>query len=81
MRKTLACLQKTVLAAALVAVPLAAQTPADPVTPGGPMTTNTVDDDDDFNWGWLGLVGLAGLLGLRRHSHRDVTGARTTDRV
>ncbi|MET3658889.1 WGxxGxxG family protein [Sporosarcina psychrophila] len=23
-------------------------------------------DDDDTDWGWIGLLGLAGLLGLRR---------------
>jgi MYXO-CTERM domain-containing protein len=22
-------------------------------------------DDNDFDWGWLGLLGLGGLLGLR----------------
>ncbi|KIL48225.1 WGxxGxxG family protein [Jeotgalibacillus soli] len=23
-------------------------------------------NDDDTDWGWIGLIGLAGLLGLRR---------------
>jgi len=27
-------------------------------------------DDRGFNFGWLGLVGLAGLLGMRRHNNR-----------
>lgn len=29
------------------------------------------DDDDDTDWGWLGLLGLAGLLGLRRRDRDD----------
>jgi MYXO-CTERM domain-containing protein len=27
-------------------------------------------DDHGFNFGWLGLVGLAGLLGMRRNPNR-----------
>ncbi len=30
------------------------------------MTTTHTDDRRGFDWGWLGLLGLAGLLGLRR---------------
>lgn len=30
------------------------------------MTTTRTDDRRGFDWGWLGLLGLAGLLGLRR---------------
>ncbi|MET1014601.1 MAG: WGxxGxxG family protein [Paenisporosarcina sp.] len=26
--------------------------------------------DDDMDWGWIGLLGLAGLLGLRRNDDR-----------
>lgn len=31
-------------------------------------------DDRGHNWGWIGLLGLAGLLGMRRHEpvQRDV---------
>jgi hypothetical protein len=29
-------------------------------------TTVRHDSDRGFNWGWLGLLGLAGLIGLRR---------------
>ncbi|WP_336077895.1 WGxxGxxG family protein [Paenibacillus sp. 203] len=28
------------------------------------LTTN--NDDDNDNWGWLGLLGLVGLAGLKR---------------
>ena len=32
-------------------------------------------DDDGMDWGWLGLIGLAGLLGLKRSEpHRDTAG-------
>ncbi|MBW4464969.1 MAG: WGxxGxxG-CTERM domain-containing protein [Pegethrix bostrychoides GSE-TBD4-15B] len=57
----------------LTSVPALAQT--SPSSPGVPDTTipdsvtpdTTIDDeDDDFNWGWLGLVGLLGLAGLTR---------------
>lgn len=28
--------------------------------------------DDGFDWGWLGLLGLAGLFGLKRHENAHV---------
>lgn len=28
------------------------------------------DDDDGMDWGWLGLIGLAGLLGMKRRDNR-----------
>ena len=45
----------------------------------GAAATRTVDrNDDDTDWGWIGLLGLAGLLGLRRP--RDVV-VRDTPRT
>lgn len=38
-----------------------------------------MDDDNDTDWGWIGLLGLAGLLGLRRRepsTHYGDTTAR-----
>lgn len=33
---------------------------------------NATVDNNDFDWGWLGLLGLAGLIGMRsRESDRD----------
>ena len=29
-------------------------------------------DDNEAEWGWVGLLGLAGLLGLRRRETADV---------
>lgn len=28
------------------------------------------DEGDDMEWGWIGLLGLAGLMGLRRRDDR-----------
>ena len=36
------------------------------VTPATTDTTVRRDSDRGFDWGWLGLLGLAGLIGLRR---------------
>lgn len=30
--------------------------------------TNAATNDNDTDWGWLGLIGLAGLAGLRRRT-------------
>jgi hypothetical protein len=68
-------LTKTVGAAVLslgMALPLTlpanAQTNTSPGTDGGTTTTTTYDrtanNDDGFDWGWLGLLGLLGLAGL-----------------
>lgn len=34
--------------------------------------TNAATDDNNNNWGWIGLLGLAGLFGLRK-SNRERT--------
>ncbi len=51
------------------AMPLAAQTTG---SPGGQPAT-TVQQDDGFDWGWLGLLGLIGLAGLRRRDDGRTT--------
>ncbi|ADO56535.1 hypothetical protein NS115_22560 [Paenibacillus jamilae] len=30
------------------------------------VRANAVDNDNDMDWGWLGLLGLIGLAGMRR---------------
>lgn len=59
-------LSKVMLTAAigtLISVaPLSAQTPDDRARD----TTRTYEERRGFDWGWLGLSGLLGLLGLRR---------------
>lgn len=37
---------------------------------GTTNSTRVADRSDDMNWSWLGLLGLAGLIGLKR-SDRD----------
>lgn len=58
-------------------LPVSAQatTQTDPVIP----TTTVMDDDDGFDWGWLGLLGLIGLAGLKGRD-RDTT-TYATDRT
>jgi MYXO-CTERM domain-containing protein len=56
------------IAGAIVPSAVAAQTPSDPAAA---QPTTNFDDDDDMDWGWVGLLGLAGLLGLRRRDRVD----------
>ncbi|MBT2770908.1 WGxxGxxG-CTERM domain-containing protein [Halomonas sp. ISL-60] len=36
------------------------------------VRTNATDNDNDMDWGWLGLLGLLGLVGMRKRvSDRD----------
>lgn len=35
-----------------------------------PNNTEVANEDDDFDWGWIGLLGLVGLMGLRRNDER-----------
>lgn len=71
-------------AASLLSAPVLAQdtattTTADTGMAADPamMTTEPVEDDNEFPWGLLGLLGLAGLLGRKRDDHTDTT-RRTT---
>ncbi|BAU66479.1 hypothetical protein STA3757_38840 [Stanieria sp. NIES-3757] len=57
-------------------------------TPGTPNQTQDgyVQEDNDFDWGWLGLLGLIGLAGLagknKRHDntvYTDPSRTTTTD--
>jgi MYXO-CTERM domain-containing protein len=60
------------LALAPAHLPASAQTDTTGGTTGGANTTTTTggsdvataDTDRDTDWGWLGLLGLSGLLGL-----------------
>jgi hypothetical protein len=39
---------------------------------------DTARGDNDTDWGWIGLLGLGGLLGLRRREVPNRDAARTT---
>jgi hypothetical protein len=78
-------LRAAALAALLLAgsaAPGFAQTATTP--PAGPADTAAMDDagqDDGFDWGWIGLLGLLGLAGPSRRrdtAHRTTTSGTTT---
>ena len=62
----------SVLSLSLATLPVtlsaSAQTNVDPATGGTGTTTTNVEgyEDNNFDWGWLGLLGLIGLAGLMR---------------
>ena len=63
-----------VVAASLAIVPLTVSAQTQDTAPGTENNRSgevqTADNDNDFDWGWLGLFGLAGLAGLlpkKRH--------------
>lgn len=37
----------------------------------GTVTNQRADRDDNGEWGWLGLLGLAGSIGLKRRERHD----------
>ena len=55
-----------VLAGAL-ALPAMTHAQTNPSTDAQGMVTDVDRENDNGNWGWLGLLGLAGLLGLKRN--------------
>ncbi|HBY77614.1 MAG TPA: hypothetical protein DEG47_11595 [Cyanobacteria bacterium UBA11148] len=62
-----------------LAVPVHAQdtAPRTYVEPDGEV--ESVEAEDDFDWGWLGLLGLAGLAGLAGRKRPDTVNYTTRD--
>jgi hypothetical protein len=46
-------------------------------TTGGGTSARADDHDHRMDWGWVGLLGLAGLLGLTRRRDHDRDRVRT----
>ncbi|HEY9668997.1 MAG TPA: WGxxGxxG family protein [Coleofasciculaceae cyanobacterium] len=73
-----------VLTASLSVMPLALSAKAqtgDSGTYTQSQETVAVEDDNDTDWGWLGLLGLLGLAGLLGKKRRATPDAVHTDRV
>jgi LPXTG-motif cell wall-anchored protein len=77
-----------VIAASVATVPF--NLPASAQTNTAPDTTTTTttqqgvdntDNNNDFDWGWLGLLGLGGLAGLAGRKRREQVGYNDPDRV
>ena len=49
-----------------------ATTPGATATPGATTTEVENDNDDGFDFGWLGLLGLLGLTGLKKRKNDHV---------
>jgi hypothetical protein len=77
------------IALSLLTLPAVAQTtqpaPDQPTTTEQTTTGQTTDtavqatrdDDDDMDWGWIGLLGLIGLAGLMKRRDPIVTRTNT----
>lgn len=68
---------KSVLVTAALILPVMASAQDNSTTA---TTTTTVREDRGFDWGWLGLLGLAGLLGRNRQPEVRQTTTTTTRR-
>lgn len=55
--------------------PLALPVSAQGTQPNEP-TVVYENEDDDFDWGWLGLLGLLGLAGLAKKKRQEPTAYR-----
>ncbi|MEG3839535.1 WGxxGxxG family protein [Microcoleus sp. herbarium14] len=75
------------LAIAPAHMPASAQTNTAPGTNSRDTTTTTTtprsgaynaENDRDFDWGWLGLLGLSGLLGLMPKKREETVRHTTT---
>jgi MYXO-CTERM domain-containing protein len=64
-----------------VGLSLVAFTPEAAAQVDAPTRVVTDNDDDDFDWGWLGLLGLLGLGGLMRRDPHHTTHRATVGPV
>ncbi|MFM2311528.1 MAG: hypothetical protein RLZZ04_804 [Cyanobacteriota bacterium] len=70
------------LAIALTVIPFKALGQAQTETPQTDSVEVVTREDNNFDWGWLGLLGLLGLAGLAgKKSHQDSNTHREVDNV
>ena len=62
-----------ILASVVVLVGVLAQPTVASAQAGSPKTDMRAAHEDSKNWGWVGLLGLAGLFGLRRPEPIDIS--------
>lgn len=65
----------SVMAASLAVLPftISAQAQTTTTQPDGQVGAVQTNNDDGFDWGWLGLLGLIGLAGLAGKNRRETT--------
>ncbi|MUL39517.1 WGxxGxxG family protein [Gloeocapsopsis dulcis] len=64
----------SLLTATTAILPLTLSANAQVTTPE--VEAEEIYEDDDFDWGWLGLIGLAGLAGLAGKKRSEPTAYR-----
>lgn len=64
----------SLLTAATAILPLTLSANAQVTAPE--VEAEEIYEDDDFDWGWLGLIGLAGLAGLAGKKRSEPTAYR-----
>ncbi|MES1026411.1 WGxxGxxG family protein [Gloeocapsa sp. BRSZ] len=64
----------SLLTAATTILPLSLSAHAQVTAPG--VVSEDIYEDDDFDWGWLGLIGLFGLAGLAGKKRSEPTAYR-----
>jgi hypothetical protein len=71
----------SVIAISTAVMPLNLPVSAQALAPGvGGEREGIYENDNDFDWGWLGLLGLLGLAGKGRRNN-DATAYREPDTV
>ena len=65
-----------VLTLSMAIVPLPLPASAQVLEPGIERGVIYETEDNDFDWGWLGLIGLFGLAGLGGKKRREPTAYR-----